>query len=59
MLETYFVTQGREWERYAWIKARVVCGDRAAELEALVEQSIEDVDLRLPLLHMLQGVLQS
>ena len=21
-LETYFVTQGREWERYAWIKAR-------------------------------------
>ena len=36
MLETYFVTQGREWERYAWIKARVVCGDRAAELEKLV-----------------------
>jgi glutamate-ammonia-ligase adenylyltransferase len=24
MLEQYFVTQGREWERYAWIKARVV-----------------------------------
>jgi glutamate-ammonia-ligase adenylyltransferase len=22
MLENYFVTQGREWERYAWIKAR-------------------------------------
>ncbi len=22
MLEDYFVTQGREWERYAWIKAR-------------------------------------
>jgi len=32
MLENYFVTQGREWERYAWIKARVVCGDRAPEL---------------------------
>jgi glutamate-ammonia-ligase adenylyltransferase len=32
MLENYFVTQGREWERYAWIKARVVCGDRAREL---------------------------
>ncbi|HET6756993.1 MAG TPA: bifunctional [glutamate--ammonia ligase]-adenylyl-L-tyrosine phosphorylase/[glutamate--ammonia-ligase] adenylyltransferase, partial [Burkholderiales bacterium] len=31
MLEDYFVTQGREWERYAWIKARVVsCGDDAA-----------------------------
>jgi len=32
MLENYFITQGREWERYAWIKARVVCGDRAQEL---------------------------
>ncbi len=24
MLEEYFVVQGREWERYAWIKGRVV-----------------------------------
>jgi [glutamine synthetase] adenylyltransferase / [glutamine synthetase]-adenylyl-L-tyrosine phosphorylase len=24
MLENYFITQGREWERYAWIKARVM-----------------------------------
>ncbi|WP_370263370.1 bifunctional [glutamate--ammonia ligase]-adenylyl-L-tyrosine phosphorylase/[glutamate--ammonia-ligase] adenylyltransferase [Limnobacter sp.] len=24
MLEEYFVVQGREWERYAWIKARVI-----------------------------------
>ncbi|MDR1850347.1 MAG: bifunctional [glutamate--ammonia ligase]-adenylyl-L-tyrosine phosphorylase/[glutamate--ammonia-ligase] adenylyltransferase, partial [Zoogloeaceae bacterium] len=23
-LETYFIAQGREWERYAWIKARVL-----------------------------------
>jgi len=36
MLENYFVTQGREWERYAWIKGRVVCGDRAQELTDLV-----------------------
>ena len=35
MLENYFITQGREWERYAWIKARVVCGDRAQELADL------------------------
>src|SRR5712691_730206 len=28
-LEHYFVTQGREWERYAWIKARALSGDRA------------------------------
>jgi glutamate-ammonia-ligase adenylyltransferase len=29
-MEDYFLRQGREWERYAWIKARVVAGDRAA-----------------------------
>lgn len=27
MLEQYFITQGREWERYAWIKARALSGD--------------------------------
>ncbi len=27
MLEQYFVSQGREWERYAWIKARVINPD--------------------------------
>jgi len=31
-LENYFITQGREWERYAWIKARPITGDRRAEL---------------------------
>ncbi|HSF21201.1 MAG TPA: bifunctional glutamine synthetase adenylyltransferase/deadenyltransferase, partial [Burkholderiales bacterium] len=31
-LEDYFITQGREWERYAWIKARALTGDRGAEL---------------------------
>jgi glutamate-ammonia-ligase adenylyltransferase len=35
MLENYFVTQGREWERYAWIKARALTGGRHDELEAL------------------------
>ena len=29
-LEEYYQLQGREWERYAWIKARVAAGDRAA-----------------------------
>jgi [glutamine synthetase] adenylyltransferase / [glutamine synthetase]-adenylyl-L-tyrosine phosphorylase len=29
-LEGYYQNQGREWERYAWIKARVVAGDREA-----------------------------
>ena len=35
-LENYLVTQGREWERYAWIKGRCLTGDRADELMALV-----------------------
>ena len=29
-MEEYYQTQGREWERYAMIKARVVAGDREA-----------------------------
>jgi [glutamine synthetase] adenylyltransferase / [glutamine synthetase]-adenylyl-L-tyrosine phosphorylase len=36
MLEEYFITQGREWERYAWVKARSVTGNSAAELDAVV-----------------------
>src|SRR5260221_13142095 len=39
-LESYFVEQGREWERYAWIKARAVAGEmsggRHAELAGIV-----------------------
>lgn len=35
-LETYFITQGRPWERYAWIKARPITGTRQEELAALV-----------------------
>ncbi|MCX7170206.1 MAG: bifunctional [glutamate--ammonia ligase]-adenylyl-L-tyrosine phosphorylase/[glutamate--ammonia-ligase] adenylyltransferase [Proteobacteria bacterium] len=30
MLENYFISQGREWERYAWIKARPV-GENPAD----------------------------
>ncbi len=36
MLEEYFTTQGREWERYAWVKARTVTGDAVAQLDAVV-----------------------
>jgi glutamate-ammonia-ligase adenylyltransferase len=35
MLENYFISQGREWERYAWIKARPLTGSRHDELEAI------------------------
>jgi len=32
-MESYYQDQGREWERYAMIKARVVAGDKAAGAE--------------------------
>jgi glutamate-ammonia-ligase adenylyltransferase len=35
-LDQYFVTQGREWERYAWIKARAMTGNRDDELAKIV-----------------------
>ena len=39
-LEEYLVTQGREWERYAWIKARIVSGGDDTELMRLVQPFI-------------------
>lgn len=41
-LEDYYETHGREWERYAMIKARAVAGDRdrAEELHALLKPFI-------------------
>jgi len=35
-LEHYFITQGREWERYAWIKARAFTGSEHDELAKIV-----------------------
>jgi glutamate-ammonia-ligase adenylyltransferase len=40
MLENYFVTQGREWERYAWIKARVIPGGDETPLMQLVNSFV-------------------
>jgi glutamate-ammonia-ligase adenylyltransferase len=34
-MERYYQEQGRDWERYAWIKARAVAGDRRAGQELL------------------------
>ena len=34
-LEQYYQSQGRDWERYAMIKARVVAGDQAAGADLL------------------------
>jgi glutamate-ammonia-ligase adenylyltransferase len=36
MLENYLLSQGREWERYAWVKAREITGQPDGELMALV-----------------------
>jgi glutamate-ammonia-ligase adenylyltransferase len=36
-LENYFITQGREWERYAWIKARVMNAGPNAHGQAIGE----------------------
>jgi glutamate-ammonia-ligase adenylyltransferase len=38
MVEEYLIVQGREWERYAWVKARAVTGDAIdiAALDAIV-----------------------
>ncbi len=39
MVEEYLIVQGREWERYAWVKARAVTGQASdiAALEAIVK----------------------
>nr|GEU28062.1 hypothetical protein [Tanacetum cinerariifolium] len=38
MVENYLIVQGREWERYAWVKARAVTGrdEDIAALDAIV-----------------------
>src|SRR3954468_12923989 len=35
-LENYLIAQGREWERYAWIKARALTGEEHDALAAVV-----------------------
>ncbi len=35
-LENYLVTQGRAWERYAWLKARALTGVPQDEVDAIV-----------------------
>jgi glutamate-ammonia-ligase adenylyltransferase len=40
MLEEYFIKQGREWERHAWIKGRVIAGNADAESESVLMEKI-------------------
>ncbi len=34
-METYYQTHGRDWERYAWVKARIIAGDKNAGKQLL------------------------
>ncbi len=55
MLEEYFYVQGREWERYAWIKGRLVSEGASAAAQRLAEAARRDRDaVRLPPLSRLR-----
>ncbi|GAB1258487.1 bifunctional [glutamate--ammonia ligase]-adenylyl-L-tyrosine phosphorylase/[glutamate--ammonia-ligase] adenylyltransferase [Aurantivibrio plasticivorans] len=45
-LENYYQTQGREWERFAMIKARVVAMTDDALLQQLANEPVNDVTCR-------------
>ncbi|MDR1530522.1 MAG: bifunctional [glutamate--ammonia ligase]-adenylyl-L-tyrosine phosphorylase/[glutamate--ammonia-ligase] adenylyltransferase [Burkholderiales bacterium] len=38
--EQYLLTQGRMWERYAWLKAKALTGDRHDELEQIIRSFV-------------------
>ena len=44
MLEEYFYVQGREWERYAWIKGRLVSEGESDSAQRLAEAARRDRD---------------
>jgi glutamate-ammonia-ligase adenylyltransferase len=44
MLEEYFMIQGREWERYAWIKARVVNQAINPSHTAIFQQNLNNLN---------------
>lgn len=37
MFENYLIRDGREWERYAWIKGRLLIGNQEKNLQSLVQ----------------------
>ncbi|UJP07911.1 MAG: bifunctional [glutamate--ammonia ligase]-adenylyl-L-tyrosine phosphorylase/[glutamate--ammonia-ligase] adenylyltransferase, partial [Nitrosomonas sp.] len=40
MLEEYFIKQGREWERHAWIKGRVITNHAGTNAESVLMEKI-------------------
>ncbi len=58
MLEEYLLVQGREWERYAWVKARAMTGDAEdiAYLDKLVQPFVYRRYLDYGAIHALRGM---
>ncbi|MGE5452590.1 MAG: bifunctional [glutamate--ammonia ligase]-adenylyl-L-tyrosine phosphorylase/[glutamate--ammonia-ligase] adenylyltransferase [Acidobacteriota bacterium] len=48
MLEEYFLVQGREWERFAWLKSRIVAPRRAMPGGEHVQRSLALRDIVMP-----------
>ncbi len=48
MLEEYFLVQGREWERFAWLKSRIVAPRRAMPGGEHHKRALELRDLVMP-----------
>ncbi len=40
MLDDYFIKQGREWERHAWIKGRIIAGHADAGMQSILMEKI-------------------
>ena len=58
MLEAYLVSDGREWERYAWVKARALTGnvDDVAALYAMVQPFVYRRYLDFGAIHALRSM---
>lgn len=58
MLENYLVAQGREWERYAWVKARAITGipTQIAQLEKIVQPFVYRRYLDFSVIDSLRGM---
>jgi len=48
MLEEYFLVQGREWERFAWLKSRIVAPRRAMPGGAHHQRALDLRDIVMP-----------
>jgi [glutamine synthetase] adenylyltransferase / [glutamine synthetase]-adenylyl-L-tyrosine phosphorylase len=55
-LENYLITQGREWERYAWIKARALTGEGHDSLAEIVQPFVFRKYLDYPTLDAMRAL---